>query len=92
MNRFIQSSAHDCLVFWVLKIDKLAKERKIDMRPLLVDCHDSTSWEVVKEQKWEAKKVFEDALEELNEELGLSVKIGAETKFFTTFAGLKSEE
>lgn len=92
MNRFIQSSAHDCLMLWVLKIDKLAKERNIDMRPLLVDCHDSTSWAVRKDQKKEAREVFDDALAELNEELGLSVTIRSDTKYFTTFAGLKADE
>lgn len=92
MNRFVQSSAHDCLIKWVLTIDKLAKERHIDMRPMLVDCHDSTSWCVREDQKALAREVFDDALALLNKELQLSVTIKAETKYFRTFAGLKLEE
>jgi DNA polymerase I-like protein with 3'-5' exonuclease and polymerase domains len=92
MNRFVQSSAHDCLMLWVLKISRMAKERKLDMSPLLVDCHDSTSWAVRENQKAEAKQVFEDALLELNQELGLAVTIRADTKYFKTFAGLKRDE
>lgn len=92
MNRFIQSSAHDCLIRWVLTIDKLAKERHIDMRPVLIDCHDSTSWCVKESQKAQAREVFDDALALLNKELGLSVIIKAETKYFKTLAGLKAEE
>jgi DNA polymerase I-like protein with 3'-5' exonuclease and polymerase domains len=91
-NRFIQSSAHDVLVEWVLLIDKLAKERHIDMRPLLIDCHDSTSWQVRKEDFVAGKQVFVDALQMLNKQLDLSVTIKAEIKKFHTFAGLKAEE
>jgi len=92
MNRFVQSSAHDCLIKWILNIDKLRKERSIDMRPILIDCHDSTSWCVREDQKLEGRKIFDDALKMVNDELELSVTIKAETKYFKTMAGLKGEE
>lgn len=92
LNRFIQSSAHDCLVLWVLEIDKLRKERNINMHPALIDCHDSTSWYVKTEQKKEGKKIFQDALTSVNKKLKLSVEIRADVKYFKTFAGLKDNE
>lgn len=91
-NRFIQSSAHDCLVRWVLIISRLVKERSIIMQPMLIDCHDSTSWQVKKEQLSDAKALFTDALKELNESLGLIVPVEVEMKTFTSFAGLKNDE
>lgn len=91
-NRFVQSSAHDCLVKYVLEIDRLRKEYKVDMRPLLVDCHDSTSWCVREDQVRIGERIFKEALENVNRELDLCVTIKAETKRFRTFAGLKAEE
>lgn len=92
MNRFVQSSAHDCLSLWVLIIDRMVKERKIEARPVLADCHDSTSWIVRVDQKHLLRQVYDDALAEVNETLQLGVTIRAETQFFKTFAGLKAEE
>lgn len=91
-NRFIQSSAHDCLVLWVLEIDRLRKERGVEMYPVLVDIHDSTSWEVREDQVGKGEEIFKDALETINRRLELSVTIKAEMKKFLTLAGLKGEE
>lgn len=91
-NRFIQSSAHDVLVLWVTKIYRVCAERGIDIKPVLLDCHDSTSNQVPIEQASDLKRVYEETLEELNQELGLSVRIRAETKTFQTLAGLKGDE
>lgn len=91
-NRFIQSSAHDCLILIILEIDRLRKERNVDMKPLLIDCHDSTSWQVRKDQIHLGEEIFKDALTTVNKELDLIVTIRAETKRFSTFAGLKAEE
>ena len=92
LNRFIQSGGHDILAAWVKIIDRMRKERKVEMYPVLPDIHDSTSWAVIKHQYDLAKKIFEDALEELNERLNISVRITADVKMFHTFAGLKINE
>lgn len=91
-NRFIQSSAHDCLINWVLRIDELRKERQIEMYPVLIDCHDSTSWQVRSDYVKEGEEIFKEALKEVNESLGLLVTIKAEMKRFKTMAGLKNNE
>src|SRR5271166_875546 len=91
-NRFIQSSAHDVLILWVTKIYKKCAERGIGIKPVLLDCHDSTSNQVPSDQVHRLKEIYEEALEEVNQDLQLSVKIKAETKTFQTLAGLKGDE
>lgn len=91
-NRFIQSSAHDVLVLWVLEIYRLCKERGIQIKPVLLDCHDSTSNSFFANDIEGAREVYRDALTNINNRLGLSVIIKAETKTFKTLAGLKGEE
>ena len=91
-NRFIQSSAHDVLVLWCGKIYRKAKEQGIHISPILLDCHDSTSNQVRVEDVERAKRIYQEALDEVNTELALSVTVKAETKTFTTLAGLKGDE
>jgi DNA polymerase I-like protein with 3'-5' exonuclease and polymerase domains len=91
-NRFIQSSAHDCLSFWVLCINRFVQKQGLRARPVILDCHDSTSWQVPKEEIEALEQVFKDALTELNESVKMSVPIRAEMKRFTTLAGLKGTE
>jgi DNA polymerase I-like protein with 3'-5' exonuclease and polymerase domains len=91
-NRFIQSSAHDVLVLWVLSIYRRCKEEGIEIKPILLDCHDSTSNQVPKEQAKRLREIYGATLNVLNHELGLCVKIKAEAKTFNTLAGLKNEE
>ena len=91
-NRFIQSSAHDILILWVSRIYRLCSERGIDVKPILLDCHDSTSNQVPSEQAGALEQIYKEALQQVNNELNLSVTIKAETKRFKTLAGLKGEE
>ncbi len=91
-NRFIQSSAHDALILWVLEIYRLCAQRNIAIKPILLDCHDSTSNQVPRSQVGACKEAYAEALASVNTMLGLSVTIKAETKTFETLAGLKGEE
>lgn len=91
-NRFIQSSAHDVLVLWVLQIYELCAQRGVSIKPILLDCHDSTSNQCPSEQKEVLKEVYKDALQMINDQLGLCVTIKAEIKEFQTLAGLKGNE
>lgn len=91
-NRFIQSSAHDILSFWVLIIARMCKERRINAKPMILDCHDSTSWQAPKAQVSALEQVFQDALVELNHEIRMTVPVRVEMKRFQTLAGLKGEE
>lgn len=91
-NRFIQSGAHDVLMLWVLRIYELCKEYGIPIRPILLDCHDSTSNATDRENGPTLIKIYDEALADINKLLKLSVTIKAESKFFTTLAGLKGAE
>lgn len=91
-SRYISSSAHDLLSFFVLKIARLVKERKIPAKPMILDCHDSSSWQAPKSFVPALEQVFKDALAELNAEVRMTVPIKVEMKRFQTLAGLKGDE
>jgi DNA polymerase I-like protein with 3'-5' exonuclease and polymerase domains len=91
-SRVIQSSAHDCLSFLVMKIARKCKERNIPAKPMIIDCHDSTTWQAPKVFLPALKQVFQDSLDELNAEVRMTVPIRIEMKTFQTLAGLKGHE
>jgi DNA polymerase I-like protein with 3'-5' exonuclease and polymerase domains len=91
-NRVIQSSAHDVLVLWVLEIYRLHAERGLVIKPVILDCHDSTSCQVPKGQERITKRIFQEALDNINKQLDLTVWAKCEIKTFQTLAGLKATE
>lgn len=91
-NRFVQSSAHDVLILIVLEIERLNKERNAGMLPVLIDCHDSTSWQAPMAHKELALDIFRQALYNINQQLALSVQVKMELKTFKTLAGLKGDD
>lgn len=90
-NRFIQSSAHDLLSMWVLNISRMVRERGLNAKPVILDCHDSTSWQAPKEEIQALEEIFQEALTELNDTVRLSLKLKVDVKRFQTLAGLKGE-
>lgn len=91
-NRFIQSSAHDLLTYWVLNINKMVKERRLKAKPILIDCHDSTSWQCPSDEIEKLELIFKEALYDLNETVKMSVPVKVDMKRFTTLAGLKGKD
>lgn len=91
-NRFIQSSAHDVLVLWVLRIYKICSERGLQIRPVLLDCHDSTSNATLSSNGAVLEGIYRESLEQVSNELGLSVPVRFEIKRFKSLAGLKGKE
>lgn len=91
-NRFIQSSGHDVLVLWVLEIYKLCRDRGIQVKPILLDCHDSSSNQCPIEQAPLLRQAYLDALATINKRLDLCVTVKCEIKYFNTLAGLKADE
>lgn len=91
-NRYIQSSAHDVLILWVLEIYRLCQERNIPIKPVLLDCHDSTSNQTPVTCIKALQLTYHDALANINYRLGMHVTVKAEVKTFSTLAGLKGEE
>lgn len=91
-NTFFQSSAHDMLSLWVLEIYRLCGERGIRVTPVILDTHDATSNSCPLEQVPMLEQAYSDALDIVNNQLGMSVPLKMDTKRFTTLAGLKSDE
>lgn len=91
-NRFIQSSAHDVLMLWVLEIYKQCKLQDIPIRPILLDCHDSTSNQTPIEYADRLREVYAVSLLTVDASLQLAVSLKADIKMFKTMAGLKRDE
>lgn len=91
-NRFIQSSAHDLLSFWVLRIARAVKERGLKAKPVIVDLHDSTSWQAPQDEVQALEDIFIDTLNQLNTDVRMTVPVKMELKRYTTLAGLKNNE
>lgn len=91
-NRFIQSSAHDVLVLWVLEIYRMCQVEGIAIKPVLLDCHDSTSNQVPLSDAGRLKEIYAESLDHINAQLGLCVTAKAQIKTFSTLAGLKNNE
>lgn len=89
VNTFAQSTGHDILLTLVWNIDRLARERKVPMRPWLVDFHDQTSWEVRVGHEAAARQVFVDAYAALNAELACDVPMAGGIDFGASLADLK---
>jgi len=92
VNRVIQSSAHDLLMVYIAKIQRLRQERKVNMYPWMVDYHDETVWEVPEDNVDEAVKILEDSLEFLNEHRFTEIAIKGEVEVCDNLATLKCEE
>ncbi len=86
VNRFVQSTAHDILLFFLLLINRARVARKVPMRPYLVDEHDATIWEAPTEHALAAKAILEDSLVELNSILGWSVKFKGQVSIGTNLS------
>lgn len=91
-NRFIQSSAHDLLSFWALRIYRQVKLEGLRAKPVILDCHDSTSWQAHSADVGRLEEIFVETLQELNEQVKMTVPIAAEIKRFKTLAGLKGDD
>jgi len=92
LNRFIQSTAHDCLIMHNIIISRMVEERGLAMYPLHIDTHDSMIWEVKDSQTKEGLKVYSDSLKELNDYLGFSVDFRADAKVGKNFKEILSED
>lgn len=75
VNLFVQSTGHDLLLTWVWHIDRLRRERGIQMRPFHVNQHDATTWAAPVAEATAAAAVLRDAYAALNAELAADVPI-----------------
>jgi DNA polymerase I-like protein with 3'-5' exonuclease and polymerase domains len=90
LSRFIQSTGHDANIEWIFRIDKLRKERGVDMRPLILDWYDATYWHCAPEDEARATQILYDALHAVNVDFDLlSAPLRCSAKVFNSLAGIK---
>lgn len=90
LNRFGQHGGHAILRATVMDIAKEADG--LDMRALLPDVHDSTSWDIPEVNLEKGKQLFEDAIRRVNFELALPIQVRGEIKTFHSLYGLKGKD
>ena len=92
LNRFIQSTGHDILLKYIrILTDKLTMEG-IDWNPILLDLHDATTVEVRNDQVPRAIEIFNEAMDELNLELGGDLKFRGVPTWGATLSDVKEPE
>jgi len=74
-NMFAQSTGHDCLLTLVWHINRIRRERKVEMYPWLADIHDATIFEVPEASVAAATEVFAEAYRRLDQELQSDVPL-----------------
>jgi DNA polymerase I-like protein with 3'-5' exonuclease and polymerase domains len=89
LSRFIQSTAHDALVEWVMNFEHNCAEAGTDIRPLIVDWHDATYWHVDARFVETARGFLHQALDEVTRKLELPYPIRCVSKTFDSLAGIK---
>lgn len=92
VNRHTQTSGHDILQLYIWNIQRLRKERGVEMYPWLVDNHDESIWEAPEAQAEAARQILIDALAATNAELGMSVKIKGDPMITDSLADIKVTE
>ena len=90
MNRLIQRSGHDILVYFINSLYNIS--RNTSLCAVLPDIHDSHSAKCKTEELEMCLQMFEKALEQVNKKFDYGVKFGMEVKTYKTFYGLKGSE
>jgi len=80
VNRFVQSTGHDILIYYLRLLNERRTRERLPMRPWLVDEHDATIWEVPDRHAEAIKQVFLDTYEELNDVLQWGIKFTGKVK------------
>lgn len=92
LNRFIQSSGHDVLTIFVSILSRRLDESGIEWYPLIMDFHDATTVEVPEDRAGEVVVIFNQAMDELNQELNGTVKLKGNPVVGRTLADVKEPE
>ena len=92
VNRYIQSTGHDLLMFYIRLLKRNFNRNRIQAVPWLVDEHDATVWEIPENQGPEAVDNFDLTFKELNRIIQFPVTFTGDTKIAYNLAELKCED
>jgi hypothetical protein len=92
LNRFIQSTGHDILVKYIRIYTEELTRRGIPWQPHVLDWHDASAVEVPEKYLDETIAVYKWGLDELNRQLGGTIKLKGTPSFGPTMADIKEPE
>lgn len=91
LNRCIQNTGHMNLLTYLKHLNKLRRIGKLQMKPVMVDFHDETIWEVPIDQAEYILEVFNEAWNLTNEELGGIIPLSGAPEICQSFSDFKCE-
>ena len=89
VNRFVQSTGHDILMYYIYTLQQIRRRDSIQMRPWMLDEHDSTTWQTPDEHVDQVVAAYDEALVGLNKMLvsnGWDITFNGEIKVGTSMA------
>lgn len=92
LNRFIQSTGHDILVKYVRIYTEELDRREIPWYPHVLDWHDASAVEVPEAFLDQAIEVYKWGLEELNRQLGGTIRLKGTPSYGPSMADIKEPE
>lgn len=92
LNRFIQSTGHDILVKYVCILTRRLDEMRVDWKPLVIDFHDASAIEIPEDQLDQTIEVYKWSLDELNKQLGGTIRLKGTPSYGVTLTDLKEPE
>jgi len=87
LNRYIQSTAHDLLTFYIRLLNP--EMRRIGGWPFFVDTHDDTQWSIPADAGEEAARIMHATFDKLNEQLDAPVLFKGDVKIADNLAQIK---
>lgn len=92
VNRYIQSTGHDLLMFYLRLLRQNFRKKKVAAVPWLVDEHDATVWQVPEDQGQQAVEILDLTFVEMNSILQFPVTFTGDTKIAYNLADIKVED
>jgi len=92
VNRVVQSTAHDILMFYIYLVTEELERLKISYAPIIIDFHDQLILESQTQVSKEVVDVLVRMVERLNQELGGLIKMKGVPQLVNNLAEAKIEE
>lgn len=92
VNRVVQSTAHDLLMYFIHLLVGNLKEAKLDYKPIIIDFHDQSILEVSAKDSQRTADIILQTVEQLNQKIGGTIKLKGVPQIVHNLAQAKIEE
>lgn len=92
INRSVQSTGHDLLVYWIQEFRQLLDNEGIEWYPIIIDFHDESIIEVREDQAKRAHELLHEGFVKVNERMGNVIPLTGDGMVCNSFADVKMED